>query len=133
MRISPDTVAEVVTEVSSRMTDPHFTEIQVGGFVQSQTPAAQYVGAHADELGGAEKVAEALFHAAVIGLCFQRGYQRTVREMSFEELDYVASGDREQILREQQPAIADYIEVNIESAPLRKVLVLIALAMEWVS
>lgn len=115
------------------MTDPNYSAVQVGGFVQAQTAAAQYVGAHVDELGGADKVAETLFHAAIIGLCFQRGYRRTVREMTFEELDYVADGDRLARLREDQPAIADYIEVNIESAPIRKVLVLIALAMEWVS
>jgi hypothetical protein len=133
VRIAEQTVAEVVKEASSKMSDANYSAVLVGGFVQSQGPAAQYISAHAREMGGPEAVVNAIFHAALMALCFQKANNRTVRRIAFEELDHVAGGDREAALREQQPALLEYIEANVEQPEMKKVLVLMALAMEWVS
>jgi hypothetical protein len=133
MRIDPATVLEVVKEASGKMTDPNYSAVMVGGFVQTQGPAAQYISAHASELGGPEGVVNTIFHAALIALCFQRANRRSVRRIRFDELDHVASGDREADLRMQQPAVLDYIEVNVELAAMKQVLMLLALGMELVS
>ena len=133
MRIEQATVLEVVKEASGKMTDPNYSAVMVGGFVQAQAPAAQYISAHATELGGPEGVVNTIFHAAIIALCFQRTNRRSVRSIRFDELDHVASGDREATLRSQQPAVLDYIEVNVELPAMKQVLVLLALGMELVS
>ncbi len=133
MRIPTEVVAGVVQEASTKMSDPNYSAVLVGGFVQTQAPAVKYITAHADELGGPEGIVNAIFHSALLAVCFQRGYNRTVRKISFDELDHVAGPDREDTLKVQQPAILDYIEANVEIPAMRGVLVLIALAMEWVS
>lgn len=133
MLIRETTVAEVVAEASTKMSDPNYSAVMVGGFVQGQSHAAQYISAHADELGGAENVVNAIFHASLIAECFKRANNRTVREMSFDELNHVADGDREANLREQQPAVLEYIVANVENEAMQRVLMLLALAMEWVS
>ena len=133
MRIEEATVLEVVKEASSKMSDVNYSAVMVGGFVQTQGPAAQYISAHASELGGPEGVVNTIFHAALMGLCFQRANQRSVRRIRFDELDHVAAGDRAVNLRSQQPALLDYIEVNVEIPAMRQVLMLLALAMELVS
>jgi hypothetical protein len=133
MRIDQATVLEVVKEASSKMKDPNYSAVMVGGFVQTQGPAAQYISAHASELGGPEGVVNTIFHAALIAVCFQRTNRRSVRGIRFDELDHVASGDREADLRSQQPAILDYIEVNVEVPAMKQVLMLLALGMEYVS
>jgi hypothetical protein len=133
VRIPADIVAEVVKEASEKMSDPNYSAVMVGGFVQSQSPTAQYISAHAAELGGPEGVVNAIFHAALLGVCFQRGNRRTVRQMSFDELNHVADGDAEQNLARQQPALLEYIHANVESDSMKRVLVLVALAMDWVS
>jgi hypothetical protein len=133
MRISEATMVEVVKEASTKMSDANYSAVMVGGFVQQQGPAAQYISAHAGELGGPEGVVNTIFHAALIALCFQRANRRSVRQIRFDELDHVASGDREASLRDQQPAVLAYIEANVEVAAMRQVLILLALAMELVS
>lgn len=133
MRISEATMVEVVQEASSKMSDANYSAVLVGGFVQTQPPAAQYISAHAGELGGPEGVVNTIFHAALIALCFQRANRRTVRRISFDELDHVAKGDREATLKDQQPAVLEYIHANIEIDAMKSVLILLALAMELVS
>ena len=133
MKLKKEVVAQVVTEASTKMSDPNYSAVMVGGFVQTQPPAAQYISAHATEVGGPEGVVNTIFHAALIALCFQRANRRTVRRISFDELDHVASGDRESTLRDQQPAVLEYINANVELAPMKQVLILLALAMELVS
>ncbi len=133
MRIEQATVLEVVKEASNKMSDPNYSAVMVGGFVQAQGPAAHYISAHASELGGPEGVVNTIFHAALIALCFQRTNRRSVRSIRFDELDHVATGDREEALRIQQPAVLDYIEVNVEVPAMRQVLVLLSLGMELVS
>jgi hypothetical protein len=133
MRIAQSTVLELVKEASGKMTDPNYSAVMVGGFVQTQPPAAQYISAHASELGGPEGVVNTIFHAALIALCFQRANKRSVRTIRFEELDHVASGDREATLRDQQPAVLEYIDANVELQAMKDVLILLALGMELVS
>jgi len=133
MRIKEDLVAQVVKEASQKMSDANYSAVIVGGFVQTQGAVAQYISSYADELGGPDAVVNTIFHAALMGLCFQRANNRTVREISFEELDHVSEGDREDSLKKVQPAMLEFLEANVEDATMKRVLVLIALAMEWVS
>jgi hypothetical protein len=133
MRISTDVVAKVVAEASSKLTDPNYGAVLVGGFVQTQGPTAEYIKAHAKELGGSEGVINTIFHAALIALCFQRGNNRTVRKMLFDDLDHASGPDRAATLAAQQPAVSEYIEANVEVAAMRDVLQTLALAMDWVS
>jgi hypothetical protein len=115
------------------MSDPNYSAVMVGGFVQGQSPAVQYIAAFADELGGAEAVINTIFHASLLSLCFQRTNQRSIRRMTFDELNHVADGDRVLQLEEQQPALLEYINANVENETMKRVLMLLALAMEWVS
>lgn len=133
MRVHKKTVAEVVTEASSKMMDPNYSAVMVGGFVQTQNPASQYISAHEQEIGGAEQVVGTIFHAALVALCYQRANNRTVPEMSFADLDHVAGDDVSQRLHDLQPAVHEYIQTNVDSEASRKVLFLVALAMDWVS
>src|SRR6266545_5568596 len=126
MRIEQATVLEVVKEASGKMSDANYSAVMVGGFVQTQGPSAQYISAHATELGGPEGVVNTIFHAALIALCFQRANRRSVRRIRFDELDQVAGGDRIADLRAQQPAVLDYIEVNVEVPAMKEVLMLLA-------
>ncbi len=133
MKVKTDVVAKVVAEASARMTEPNYSAVMVGGFVQTQKIAAEYIKAHARELGGAEGVVGTIFHAALIALCFQRGHNRTVRALSFEDLDKVTGPDPDATLRGAQPAIHGYLDANVEAPAMRRVLQLIALAMDWAS
>lgn len=130
MHVPETTIAEVVKDVSDKMSDPNYTSVLVGGFVQEQPPAAQYISAQADDLGGPEGVVHAIFHAAVVGVCFQRELGRSLPELSFEELDRAAAEDREAQLKEQQPAVLEYLKANVENEAMRRVVMLVALAME---
>ncbi|MCP4444307.1 MAG: hypothetical protein GY811_03045 [Myxococcales bacterium] len=126
-------VEEIVAEASAKMSDPNYSAVLVGGFVQSQSAAAQYISASADDLGGAEEVVNTIFHTALMGECFKRANNRTVGEMTFEILDRVASGDREAMLRKKQPAVLEYIQTNIEHEGMASTVMLFALAMDLLS
>ena len=78
MKIREETVVEVVQEASTKMADANYSAVMVGGFVQTQAAAAQYISAFATELGGPEGVVNTIFHASLIAVCFQRAYGRTV-------------------------------------------------------
>lgn len=125
-------MAEVVQDASIKMSDASYVQTQVGTFVQTQPAAAKYLTAHVKELGGAEAVVNAVFHASLISACFLRHTGRSVRRMSFDELDAVSGPDRDARLRRVQPAIADYVEANVDHAEMRSVLVLLALGMDYV-
>ena len=133
MIIKKETIGEVVLEASKKMSDPNYSAVLVGGFVQEQANAAQYVSAHAGDVGGAEGVVNTIFHSALIGICFKRGYGRTVRALSFDDLDQVSGGDRKETLSKRQPFILEYIESNVEEADTKHVLMLLAIAMESAS
>jgi hypothetical protein len=131
--IPEQTVGEVVAEASAKMADPSYSAVVVGGFVQQQAATAHYLSAHANDVGGAEAVVTMIFHAALISACFQRGNNRSVRAMSFDDLDAVAHGDRAARLGAQQPHILAYIRANVDHPQMSDLLILVALAMEWVS
>ena len=133
MRIPTKIVEEIVAEASAKMSDPNYSAVLVGGFVQTQAAAAQYISASADELGGAEVVVNTIFHTALMAECFKRANNRTVAEMSFEILDKVAEGDRKATLKRKQPAVLEYIETNIESEAMAGTVMLFALAMDLLS
>ena len=105
--------------------------VLVGGFVQSQAAAAQYISASADDLGGAEQVVNAIFHTALLAEAFKRAHNRTVGAMSFEILDKVSDGDRKARLGDKQPAVLEYIQTNIEDAAMASTVMLFALAMDF--
>ncbi|HKA86515.1 MAG TPA: hypothetical protein VKE22_02580 [Haliangiales bacterium] len=132
MRIPEKVVGEVVKETSLKMSDPSYVQTQVGTFVQTQPAAAKYLTAHVKELGGAEAVVNAVFHASLMVACFVRHAGRSVRRISFEELDAVSGQDRDGRLRRVQPALADYIAANVQEPEMKKVLVLLALGMDYV-
>jgi hypothetical protein len=133
MKIPEKTVADVVAEASRKMSEPNYSAVMVSGFVQQQRATAHYLTAHARELGGSEGVVHAVFHASLLALCFQRANNRTVRALTFEDLDRGAGGDAEGRLRAVQPHLLDYIAANVELAAMREILITLALAMDWAS
>jgi hypothetical protein len=133
VKIRKKTAEEVVKEASIKMSDPNYSAVMVGGFVQTQSAASQYISAHQEDVGGPDNVIHVVFHAAVIALMFQRANNRTVRELSFDDLNHVSSGDKRAALEEQQPAVLTYIDENIDMDAMKEILILLALAMEWAS
>jgi hypothetical protein len=131
-RIPEKVVAEVVAEASIKMSDPKYAQTLVGTWVQSQPAATKYMTAHVKELGGAEQVVNAVFHASLMATCFLRHSGRSVRAMTYAELDAVSDLDREGDLKKRQPALADYLAANVENADMRRMLGLIVLAMDYV-
>ena len=132
-KIPEKVVAEMVQEASAKMADPTYAQTMVGNWVQAQPIATKYMTAHVKELGGAEQVVSMVFHAQLLASCFLRHTGRSVRKMTFAELDAVSEGDREAALRRCQPAIADYLEANVESLEMRRILTLMALGMDYVT
>lgn len=130
MKVPTEKVAEVVAEASVKMADPNYSAVMVGGFVQTHHPTAQYVSAFEEELGSTEAVLNVIFLASLIGLCYERATGRSVPRMSFRDLDLVSGDDADQRLLDRQPAIREYIDSNVESPVARKVLYLVALAMD---
>ena len=131
-RIPEKVVAEMVTEASIKMNDPKYAQTMVGSWVQAQPAATKYMTAHVKELGGAEGVVNTVFHAQLIAACFLRHAGRSVRKMTFAELDFVATDERDENLKKRQPAIWDYLQANVEDVEMRKVLTVIALGMDYV-
>jgi hypothetical protein len=131
--IAKNVVAEVVHEASLKLQDPNYSAVMVGSFVQEQNAAAHYITAHADEIGGTEQVINAIFHAALLALCYQRAGGRGVPEMEFEDLDRVAGSDVLARLERAQPALHEYICSNVETEKVRDILGLLVLAMDRVS
>lgn len=130
MPIKKDHVAEVVAEASQKMSDPNYSAVLVGGFAQSQTPITQFVSAHEPELGGADAIINVIFHAALIAQCYARGHGRSVRIVSFDDLDRASSGDALAVLEKTQPFLHGFIEENVQHAEAKRLLALIALAMD---
>ena len=132
MKLTKDQVAAVVTEASQKMSDPNYSAVMVGGFVQSQTPVAQFISAHASELGGAEAIISVIFHCALVAQCFQRNGGR-VRALSYEDLDAAARGEPLVRLEQAQPPLHEFIQANVEHADAQKLVAMIALALDGTS
>ena len=132
-KLKKETVAAVVTEASAKMSEPNYSAVMVGGFVQRQVPACQFISAHEQELGGAEAIISVIFHCALVEQCFARGAGRQARALSYEDLDGVAGGDSLKKLTALQPAVAEFIESNLENPSARQLVALMALAIDQVA
>jgi hypothetical protein len=132
MKLTKEQVAAVVTEASQKMGDPNYSSVLVGGFVQSQTPIAQFISAHERELGGAEAIVGVIFHCALIAQCYQRNGGR-VRSLSYEDLDAAARGEPLVRLEKAQLPIHEFIKANVESEDAQKLIAMIALAIDSAS
>jgi hypothetical protein len=129
MKLTKDQVAAVVTEASTKMSDPNYSAVMVGGFVQNQTPVAQFISAHERELGGAEAIVNVIFHCALVAQCYQRAGAR-VRTLSYEDLDAAARGEPLVRLAKAQLPVHEFICANIENVDAQKLVAMIALAID---
>jgi hypothetical protein len=132
MKLTNDQVAEIVADASKKMSDPNYSAIMVGDFVQSQTPAAQFISAHDQELGGGEAVINVIFHCALVSACFARGAGRTPRTLAYDDLDSAARGKPLENLAKLQPAVADFIKTNIEKPAAQELVAMIAMGFHSV-
>jgi hypothetical protein len=129
MKLKQDQVAAVVAEASTKMSDPNYSAVMVGGFVQSQTPVAQFISAHERELGGAESIVSVIFHCALVAECYRRAGGR-IRTLTYEDLDAAARGEPLVRLAEAQLPVAEFIKANVESVDAQKLIAMIALAID---
>jgi hypothetical protein len=129
MKLSKDQVAAVVTEASTKMSDPNYSAVLVGGFVQSQTPVAQFISAHERELGGAEAIVNVIFHCALVAQCYQRAGGK-IRTLSYEDLDAAARGNPLENLAKKQLPLHEFIKANVENAEAQNLIAMIALAID---
>ena len=132
MKLKQDQVAVVVNEASAKMSDPNYSAVLVGGFVQSQTPVAQFISAHERDLGGAEAIVSVIFHCALVGQCYQRAGGK-VRTLSYEDLDAAARGDPLARLEKAQLPLHEFIKANVENEEAQKLIAMIALAIDGMS
>lgn len=133
MKLTNEQVAQVVADASQKMSDPNYSAVMVGSFVQSQTPAAQFISAHDRELGGAEAVVNVIFHCALVASCFQRAGGRSPRTLSYEDLDTAARGKPLEHLAKHQPALADFIKTNVEHTQSQELIAIVAIGLNAVS
>jgi hypothetical protein len=129
MKLSKDQVAAVVAEASTKMSDPNYSAVLVGGFVQAQTPVSQFISAHERELGGAEAIVNVIFHCALVAQCYQRAGGK-IRTLSYEDLDAAARGDPLVRLEEAQLPLHEFIKANVESTDAQNLIAMIALAID---
>jgi hypothetical protein len=132
MKLTKDQVAAVVTEASQKMSDPNYSSVLVGGFVQSQTPVSNFISAHERELGGVEAVVSVIFHCALVAQCYQRAGGK-VRTLSYEDLDAAARGEPLVRLEKAQLPLHEFIKANVENAEAQNLIAMIALAIDGVA
>lgn len=129
MKLTKEQVASVVQEASTKMSDPNYASVLVGGFVQSQTPVAQFLSAHERDLGGAEAVINVIFHCALIAQAYQRAGGR-IRGLTYEDLDQAARGDPMKNLEAAQLPVHEFIAANVENTQAQELIAMIALAID---
>jgi hypothetical protein len=124
-------VAEVVSHTSEQMAkDPTYSQLAVGSFVEAHPDVSRYVTANTATIGG-EGVIHVVFHAEVMAECFRRHLRRELPPVGFAVLDAVASdGDATGRFAKSQPALADYVNSNVDEDPIRQILALIGLAFD---
>ena len=132
MKLTKEQVMSVVSEASTKMSDPNYSAVLVGGFVQAQTPIAQFISAHERELGGAEAIVNVIFHCALVSQCFQRAGGK-IRTLSYEDLDAAARGEPLVRLEKAQLPLHEFIKANIENVDAQKLVAMIALAIDGTS
>jgi hypothetical protein len=129
MKLTKEQVAVVVSEASKKMSDPNYSAVLVGGFVQSQTPVAQFISAHERDLGGAEAIVSVIFHCALVAQCFQRAGGK-LRTLSYEDLDAAARGAPLARLEKAQLPLHEFIMANVENPQAQELVAMIALAID---
>jgi hypothetical protein len=129
MKLNKDQVAAVVSEASHKMSDPNYSAVLVGGFVQAQTPVAQFISAHERELGGAEAIVNVIFHCALVAQCYQRAGGK-IRTLSYEDLDAAARGNPLASLEKKQLPLHEFIKANVENSEAQSLIAMIALAID---
>ena len=129
MSIPEKLVAEVVSDVSQRMSDPTYAQLAIGSFAQAHPDAGRFITAHLDELGGGEAVMHTVFHAELLNECFARHHGDELPSVSFADLDAAAGGDPIERFKAQEPGLADYVGSNVDDEVMRRVLSLVGLAM----
>src|SRR4051812_5095944 len=132
MKLTQDQVAAVVTEASQKMSDPNYSAVLVGGFVQTQTQVSQFISAHDQELGGAEAIVNVIFHCALVAQCFQRN-GGPVRALSYEDLDGAGTSEPLARLEKSQLPLHEFILANVEQVEAQKLVAMIALAIDGMS
>jgi hypothetical protein len=132
MKLTKDQVASVVQEASTKMSDPNYASLLVGGFVQSQTPISNFITAHESELGSAEAIVNVIFHCALVAQCFQRAGGR-IRTLSYEDLDSAARGNPMKNLEEAQLPLHEFIAANVENPQAQELIAMVALAIDGVA
>lgn len=130
MPLKKEIVTAVVAEASRQMSDPNYAAVLVGGFVEAQPAITAFVSAHETELGGADAIVNLIFHAALIGECYRRAAGRAVRSASFDDLDRASGGDPLGLLAQVQPFLHGFIDENVTNPDAKKLLGLIALALD---
>lgn len=129
MKLTKEQVAAIVTEASQKMSDPNYASLMVGGFVQSQTPVAQFISAHERELGGADAIVTVIFHCALVAECYRRNGWKD-RELSYNDLDDAARGEPLPRLAKAQLPLHEFIKANVEHEEAQKLVAMIALAID---
>ncbi len=131
-RIPERVVADVVKEASIKMSDPRYANTMIDAWVRGQPAATNYMKSYDKELG-AEAIVNMVFHAQLLASCFLRHAGRSVRAMTYADLDAVAGYDRDVELKKRQPALFDYLAANVEHVEMRRILTLLALGMDYVA
>lgn len=129
-KIPEEKVEAVVREVSERMNEPNYAQVAIGNFVQAHPDVSRFITAHLEDLGGGEAVMHAVFHAEVLHQCFCRHIGRSMTPIGFGALDEAAQGDPVEKLSTRQPHLASYVASNVDDEGLRKLLALVAMAMD---
>ncbi|MCA9601151.1 MAG: hypothetical protein R3A78_03795 [Polyangiales bacterium] len=130
--IPESTVAAVVAEISQKMANPSFAQVAIGTFVERHPDAGRFVSLQAKELGGSESVVHVIFHAQVISECFRQHTGNEVPTLTFALLDAATRPDPLAALGKSEPALRDYLEANVDQAPVRTSVAHLALAMRGV-
>jgi len=129
MPIPEETVQSVVSDVSTRLQDPNYTQVALGTLIQAHPDVGRFLSAQTEKLGGGEQVVHAAFHAQLLVDCVTREAGAEPAPITFAKLDEVSGADARGRLTEKEPALASYIASNVDEEPVREVLALIALAM----
>ncbi len=127
----PESVVEsVVSETSTKMSDPQFAQVAVGHFVQSQPDLASYLSSRGPRIGGAQGVLEVAFHAELLSECLRQAYARQdLPRVPFRLLERASKGDALASFTAAEPALASYVASNVDSEVVRTELCRIGLAL----
>lgn len=115
MSISVDVMGAIVTDASTKMTDPNFASVLVGGFAERQPAITQYLSAHDAELEGADGVIRVVFHCALVDEAVKKAIGRYARTLSFSHLDD-ATKVTATAFAKREPAVSEFVTSNLQGA-----------------